>query len=166
MIIRVEQPADIEAISAITRAAFQGHPHSHGTEAFIVIALRAADALTVSLVAETGGEVVGHVAGSPVSISGAPSGWCGLGPLSVAPVHQRTGIGQRLMREAIARLEVQGVRGCVLVGDPAYYTRFGFRAIPGLTCPGIPAEYVLALPLRGETARGEVQFHAAFSVTG
>lgn len=165
MIIREEQPTDVDAISAVTRAAFEGHPHSRGTEPFIVTALRAAGALTVSLVAVVDGEVVGHVAASPVTIAGGPDGWSGLGPLSVAPARQRTGIGQRLVREALSRLGAAGAAGCVLVGDPAYYVRFGFRAVPSLACAGVPAENVLALPFRGPAPRGEVLFHPAFAAT-
>ena len=85
MNIRAEIPEDAAIIRAITSAAFEGAPHSSGTEAAIVDALRAAGALTVSLVAVQNGEIVGHVAFSPVTIDCKSTGWLGLGPVSVRP---------------------------------------------------------------------------------
>ena len=69
MIIRNELESDVETISSVTRAAFESCPYGNHTEEFIVNALRAANALTVSLVAEASGKVVGHIAFSPVTIS-------------------------------------------------------------------------------------------------
>lgn len=76
-IIRKETESDIDAIYRITEAAFANHPYSHHTEQFIVNALREANALTVSLVAEAEKKVVGHVAFSPVTIADGNSGWYG-----------------------------------------------------------------------------------------
>jgi len=78
MIIRDEKKSDIEAISEITIAAFKNCPHGNHTEQFIISALRAANALAVSLVAEIEGRVVGHIAFSPVTISGRSCDWYGL----------------------------------------------------------------------------------------
>lgn len=100
-VIREESPADTAAIHALTAAAFLNAPHTAHTEQFIVDALRKAGALALSLVAEEGGEVVGHVALSPVSISDGSTGWYGLGPISVEPALQRRGIGSLLMRAAL-----------------------------------------------------------------
>ena len=75
MIIRNETESDVEAIFQVTKAAFADHPHSHQTEQFIVNALRAAQALSISLVAEVDGKVVGHIAFSPVAISDGSSNW-------------------------------------------------------------------------------------------
>ncbi|MBU0908249.1 MAG: N-acetyltransferase, partial [Proteobacteria bacterium] len=132
MIIRPETPADIEAISTVTIAAFENHPISHQTEQFIITALRAAHALTLSLVAELDGQVVGHIAFSPVTISDGSQNWHGLGPISVLPEYQRQGIGKALMQEGLSRLKALGSNGCVLVGPPEYYHRFGFKNIPEL----------------------------------
>lgn len=118
--IRDETRCDIEAITTVTKAAFENHPISQGTEQFIITALREAGALTVSLVAELDGQVVGHVALSPVTMSDGTPDWYGLGPLSVLPAYQRQGIGKALMREVMTRLRSLGAAGCVLVGDPAY----------------------------------------------
>lgn len=163
--IRPETDADIADISAVTAAAFRNHPHSKQTEGFVIHALRKANALTVSLVAEVDGKVVGHVAFSPVTISDGSTGWYGLGPVSVLPELQRQGIGKALIREGLARLKVAGATGCVLVGDPDYYNRFGFKHFSKLTHEGIPPKYVLGLPLGKTVPRGTVSFHEAFHAT-
>ena len=116
--------------------------------------------------AELDGEVVGHVALSPVSISDGSAGWYGLGPISVKPELQRSGIGILLMQAALRLLRERGAAGCVLVGDPAYYSRFGFTPEPGLVLPDVPQDYFQALPFGASLPRGVVTFHEAFSVTG
>lgn len=165
-IIRGERASDVEAIDRVTRAAFENHPYSRQTEQFIIRALRAAGALALSLVAEEEGRVVGHAAFSPVTISDGSPDWFGAGPLSVLPGLQKQGIGTSLMREGLARLKAAGAGGCVLVGDPAFYGRFGFRSEPGLVHEGVPQQYVLALSLDGSKPQGIVAFHPAFSATG
>ena len=161
--IRAERPGDEDAIHEVTTAAFLEAPHTSRTEQFIVRELRRAGALTVSLVAEIGGEIVGHVAISPVTIDGTACGWFGLGPVSVLPAHQGAGVGSRLVRAALSRLKTAGARGCVLVGEPAYYGRFGFRAEPTLLLPDVPPEYFQALSFVDDVPRGIVTFHAAFA---
>lgn len=163
--IRPEQPADEYAITEVTRRAFESHPFSHQTEHFIIRALRADHALAVSLVAEDAGRVVGHIALSPASISDGATGWYGLGPISVEPGLQRRGIGRALMERGLDELRKMGAKGCVLVGDPAYYRRFGFANNPALVVEGVPQEYVLALSLDASSAQGKVQFHPAFQAT-
>ncbi|WP_044874523.1 N-acetyltransferase [Pseudomonas sp. LFM046] len=165
LVIRAEAPADIPAIEALTVAAFAQAPHSSGTEQFIVNGLRRAGQLSLSLVAEDGGELVGHVALSPVRISSGATSWYGLGPISVAPARQGAGIGSRLMGAALAGLRELGAEGCVLLGDPAYYSRFGFIVRPGLVLPGVPAEYFQAFSFSGEWPVGDVSYHLAFEAT-
>jgi putative acetyltransferase len=163
--IRREMAGDEKAIEAVTTAAFREAPHTSHTEQFIVAALRAAGALCVSLVAEAEGNVIGHVAVSPVTISDGTLGWFGLGPISVLPAWQRQGIGSALMRAAIKGLRERGAAGCVVLGDPAYYGRFGFKTEPGLVLPSVPAGYFMALAFIGPIRpSGEVEYHAAFSV--
>ena len=162
IIIRPESPADTPAIEAVTVAAFANAPHAAHTEQFIVAALRRAGALSVSLVAALDGEVVGHVAVSPVSLSDRSAGWFGLGPISVLPEHQGRGIGSQLMQQALRLLRERGAAGCVLVGDPAFYTRFGFQPEAALTYPGVPPEYFLALPFGPTVPQAAVRFHEAF----
>ena len=162
MRIRPEAPGDEAAIGALTAAAFTGHPYSDGSEPLIIERLRRLGVLTLSLVAEDDGQIVGHVAFSPVTLSGGEGGWYGVGPISVAPGRQRSGIGSALMREGLAEIEAQGAAGCTLVGEPAYYNRFGFTARTELTTSGVPPEYFLVLPLHGEVPSGMVTFHPAF----
>jgi putative acetyltransferase len=161
--VRQETPKDIEAINDVTVAAFLNAPHTDHTEQFIVRALREADALAISLVAERSGQIVGHVALSPVSISDGSHDWYGLGPISVLPSEQGRGTGSLLMREAIVELNRANASGCVLLGDPNYYHRFGFRPISGLEYPGVPVEYFQALLLNGAYPQGTVTYHASFS---
>ena len=154
MIIRNETDSDIKAISDVTIAAFRDLPISGHTEQFIINALRNAHALTISLVAEMDGQVVGHIAFSPVAISDGSLNWHGLGPISVLPEYQRQGIGKSLMQEGLSLLKARGSKGCVLVGHPDYYKRFGFRNIPGLVLEGVPQDVFFALPFGNEAARG------------
>jgi putative acetyltransferase len=165
MRIRPEQPEDIEAIRQITKAAFAPVEHSSQTEAAIVDALREAGALTISLVAVADGDVVGHVAFSPVAIDEADKGWYGLGPVSVRPDRQKRGIGGTLIREGLGRLAQIAAKGCVVLGDPAYYGRFGFAHDPGLRFGGAPAEYFMRLAFDGVMPSGHVSYHAGFNAT-
>jgi putative acetyltransferase len=155
---------DVAAIRAVTISAFLHAQHTSHTEQFIVDALREARQLTVSLVAKVDSMVVGHVAISPVSVSDGSAGWYGLGPLSVAPEYQHRGIGSCLVREALRVLQGHGASGCVLLGEPRYYNRFGFRADPNLKLPGVPPEYFQALSFAPSRPQGTVSYHAAFNV--
>lgn len=161
--MRPETATDAPGIAALVQQAFEGHPHSAGTEAAIVDSLRFAGALALSLVAEHRGALVGHVAFSPVTIDGRDGAWFGLGPLAVRRDVQRAGIGGRLVREGLAQLRQQGAAGCVLLGDAAYYARFGFAAHPGLVYPGPPPEHFVALAFAGTPPTGVVAYHPAFT---
>ena len=165
MLIRDELPTDEVAIAALIAAAFRGMPYSRQTETFIMAALRRAGALTVSLVAEEAGHIVGQAAFSPVEIDGKPSNWHGLGPIAVAPERQRTGVGSALIEEGFGRLHRLGAGGCMLVGDPAYYHRFGFRNEPRLTLDDVPPDVFMILPLGKTIPEGKVTFHPAFVAT-
>jgi putative acetyltransferase len=163
MIVRPERQADENAIERVTCAAFAGKAYSDQTEAIIVRRLREAGALSLSLVAEQDGQIIGHVAFSAVTIDGQDQGWLGLGPVSVLPEWQRQGIGSTLIREGLARIRSMGAYGCVVEGDPNYYARFGFQPLPGLTYHGSPAvEYFMALPFIEEYPKGPVEYHQAF----
>lgn len=163
MQIRPEQTDDVDAITAVTCAAFRDHPHSAQTEHLIVASLRATDALALSLVAEVDGQVVGHIAFSPVTISDGSAGWYGLGPISVLPEKQNRGIGKSLVESGLSQLRADKAQGCVVVGDPAYYRHFDFRHSDTLTYPDLPAEYFLVLPFQAISAQGIVSYHPAFS---
>lgn len=166
ILIRDETEADIAVITEVTVAAFETMEISNQTEQFIIEALRAAKALTVSLVAEVDGRVIGHIAFSPVTISDGTRNWYGLGPVSVLPDYQRKGIGKALIREGLSRLKDLNARGCCLVGHPDYYRKFGFKNISGLVHEGVPQEVFLALPFDGPVPQGTVTFHEGFKADG
>lgn len=162
IVIRSETVADASAITEVTVAAFKTLEISQHTEQFIIAALRAAGALTLSLVAELDGRVIGHIAFSPVTISDGTRNWYGLGPVSVLPEYQRRGIGSALIREGLSRLKALGAGGCCLVGHPEYYRRFCFENAPGLVCEGVPREVFFALSFDGHVSQGVVEFHETF----
>ena len=165
-VIRWETDADVGAIMDVTLSAFETLAISNHTEQFIVEALRAASALTVSLVAEVDGQVVGHIAFSPVTMSDGTRNWYGLGPVSVLPAYQRQGIGKALIREGLSQLKDINAQGCCLVGHPDYYRQFGFMNVPGLGVEGVPPEVFFALSFDGHMPQGTVAFHEAFRADG
>ena len=164
--IRSETDADVGAITEVTVAAFKTLEVSNHTEQLIITALRAAKALTVSLVAEVDARVIGHIALSPVAISDGTRNWYGLGPVSVLPEYQRQGICKALMQEGLSRLKHMNARGCCLVGHPDYYKKFGFKNMPGLVLDGVPQQFFFALSFDGHTPQGTVTFHDAFKANG
>ena len=166
IVIRTETSADIDAITEVTSAAFETLEISNHTEQFIIEALRAAKALTVSLVAELDGRVVGHVAFSPVTISDGTQDWYGLGPVSVLPEYQRNGVGKALIQRGLSRLKDLNAQGCCLVGHPDYYKRCGFKNMPGFVLEGVPPEVFLALSFDGYIPQGTVAFHEGFKANG
>lgn len=165
-VISSETDADVGAIAEVTAAAFKTLAISRHTEQFIIAALRAARALTLSLVAEADGQVVGHIAFSPVTMSDGTRNWYGLGPVSVLPAYQRQGIGKALVREGLSRLKDMHAQGCCLVGHPDYYRPFGFENATGLVLEGVPPEVFFVLPFHGHTPQGTVVFHEAFKAEG
>ncbi len=162
ILIRDEHTDDVEIITAITAAAFETLAISDHTEQFIVKALRAAGALTISLVAEVAGTGAGHIAFSPIVISDGTPDWYGLGPVSVLPQYQRMGVGKALIWEGLSRLKSLGAKGCSLVGHPEYYGRFGFENVTGLSLEGVPPEAFFALAFDGRLPQGRVTFHEGF----
>lgn len=163
VVIRDENETDLPAISDITTTAFQPLEISSHTEQFIIEALRAAGALSVSLVAEVDGRVVGHIAFSPVTMSDGTEGWYGLGPVSVHPDFQRKGIGKALINEGLVRLKGLNAKGCCLAGHPEYYRQFGFVNAEGLVHEGVPPEFFFVLPFEAPVPQGTVVFHEGFN---
>jgi putative acetyltransferase len=160
--IRSERSSDVDAIGELIRSAFLGMPYADGDEAELVEVLRAQDALSVSLVAEREGTLVGHVAISPARAPDGALGWYALGPLAVLPAHQRGGIGSTLVHAGMEAISELGARGCILTGDPSYYPRFGFKLSPENAPPGEPAEFFMVKVLRGRLPVGPIRFHEAF----
>lgn len=166
ILIRKETPSDVAAIEAVTIAAFLNAAHADHTEQFVISALRNSGQLSVSLVADDNGTVIGHVAVSPITISSGVVGWYGLGPIAVAPAHQKQGIGAQLIEQAFVELHRLGASGCVVLGDPDYYSRFGFKVEPSLILPDVPPEYFQVISFGGSPPSGIVSYHESFAAQG
>jgi putative acetyltransferase len=166
VLIRDERNSDHTAISNVTVAAFEKMEISNHTEQFIIEALRASKALTISLVAEIDRRIVGHIAFSPVTLSDGTQDWYGLGPVSVHPDFQHKGIGKALIQEGLARLTKLNAKGCCLVGHPEYYPQFGFRNVEGLFHEGVPQEVFFVLSFDRKIPHGKVMFHEGFKADG
>ncbi|EOW2078852.1 N-acetyltransferase [Vibrio mimicus] len=123
MLIRTEAPADILAVDELLKTVFATE-----AEANLVMALRENGRRTLSLVAcDDKGEIIGHVMFSPVTVDGEDLNWQGLAPLAVKEEYRRQGIGAELVKEGLSSLGELGYPACVVLGDPAYYSRFGFE---------------------------------------
>jgi putative acetyltransferase len=158
VILREERPSDADAVHAITRAAF-GQPD----EADLVRRLWRDGDVEISLVAEDAGRLLGHVLLSRMT---APFRALALAPVSVAPERQNAGIGSNLIRAAVARARDGGWMAIFVLGDPAYYTRFGFdvRLAEGFSSPYAGAHFmVLPLTAALPVTSGTLVHAAAFS---
>ena len=162
ILIRFETPADEADIREVTVQAFADQTNAEGTEQDIIDALRMRNALSVSLVADRGGRILGHVAFSPASPEDGTTGWYTLGPVSVAPGVQRQGIGHALITTGLARLRETGAAGCIVVGDTNYYSRFGFVKAPRLAPPGGVEDHFMILCLGSPAPDCVINFHDAF----
>lgn len=162
--IRPEQPADRVAIYGVTKRAFATQPHADGDEQDLVDRLRERGELVLSLVAEMpDAGVVGHIGFSPVTIDGADCGWFQLAPVSVEPAFHHRGIGSALIETGVAELRARGVRGIGVVGNPAYYERFGFAVVDGLGPDGPEVVYFRAMAFGGNPPAGVVRYASSFT---
>lgn len=130
IVIRPETRADHASIHDVTKRAFAPMPYAEGDEQLLIGRFRDAGALALSLVAEKDGVLVGQITFTPAIATDGCPGWYALGPVSVEPALKHQGIGSQLIHAGIAWLREQGAAGCILIGNPAYYSRFGFRAFP------------------------------------
>lgn len=162
MLIRYERPEDEDAIHVLTDTAFEPMPFSSGTEAAIIRALRKSGDLSLSLVAEENGKIIGHVAFSRIAINGVHGNWYGLGPIAVDPAFQRKGIGKALVSAGLAILERRGARGCALIGDPKVYGPMGFESDGLLTYENLDRRFVQRKVITGKPPQGELKFSPAF----
>lgn len=165
MRIRAERDTDVVAISSVNETAFET-----AAESDLVKALRAQASPLVSLVAEDGGKIIGHIMFSPVKLAEYPRlKLMGLAPMAVAPEHQRRGVGGALVRAGLDVCRKLGVDAVVVLGHPQYYPRFGFTQADrfGIECEyDAPAEAFMAIELKPGVLRevsGVVEFHTAFS---
>ena len=164
MRIRLEQTKDVPKIYAVNQGAFGSN-----TEASLVDALRGRASEVVSLVAEVGGDVVGHIMCSPVQLAGADAVRAmALAPMAVAPGHQRAGVGSALVRAGLEECRRLGVDAVFVVGHPSYYPRFGFRRASGvgMACEfDVPDDAFMVIELVAGALSGRratVHFHPAF----
>jgi putative acetyltransferase len=164
LFIRPESPEDFDAITALTIQAFAPMPFAGGNEQDLIIALRRAGALPLSLVAVQDDEIVGHAGFSPATTADGEAGWFALGPISVQPEHQKRGVGRALIAAGFDGLKKQGARGCIVVGDPAYYPRHGFVPAPELSPSDEPAEFFMVATFGDERPRSKFAFHPVFYV--
>lgn len=162
LVIRAERAQDHSDITRVNFLAFTHLGMGEVTEHLMVERLREAGALSVSLVAELAGNVVGHIVFSPAEVSSGASGWYCLGPVSVLPELHRRGIGGLLIRKGLEELKASGAEGCCLVGHPEYYGRFGFIHPEGMFYEGVDPQVFFALSFSGEYPHGRVVFHSAF----
>lgn len=168
VIIRVEAAGDHPRVWDVEAAAFGGT-----LQADIVEALRRDAHPHLSLVAEHEGCVVGHLFFSPVTLDAHPALHAAqLSPLAVDPSHRRRGIGGALIREGLGRCDGIGWSLVFLLGDPAYYSRFGFElAAPLGFTTGRPSadpalQVIEVVPGASAGLGGRVRFHPAFDVAG
>ena len=164
--IHTESLVDEQAIRELIIKAFTNHPFSNQTEHLIVDELRKQDSLSISLVAELESEIIGHIAFSEILVNQQQVNWFGLAPVSVHPKYQNRGVGSALIKAGLEQLKELGANGCVLVGEPDYYTRFGFNHQDKLTFEGVPVSYFLALSFEDDIPEGAVSYHSAFSDNG
>jgi putative acetyltransferase len=162
VVVRRESIADQDAIRSLTARAFSGLSFSDGTEPLVIDALRAANALALSLVAVLHEQIVGHVAFSEVGPP-AHGGWLALGPVSVEPPLQRRGVGSQLIEAGLQAIREQGAKGCVLVGDHQYYHRFGFVVAPAFAPSRYPPQHFQIVRFGDSSPDTPIAFHPAFS---
>ena len=161
--VRPETPGDATSIAALIDSAFAGVPYADGDEADLVAKLRSLGDLSVSLVAEEQGRVVGHIAFSPARPADGTPGWFSLGPIAVVPERRGAGIGSALVTAGIEAIAKMGARGCILVGYPGLYARCGFVPAPNNAPSDQPAEFFMYRLLSGDVPAGPIHFHEAFT---
>ncbi|MBE5252699.1 GNAT family N-acetyltransferase [Mixta mediterraneensis] len=165
MLIRTEIGVDAAGIDGLLKRCFKT-----AAEAELTQALREAGLLTLGVVAtDDEGRVLGYAAFSPVTLQGEERGWVGLAPLAVDESLRGKGIAKQLIYEGLDALNEFGYSAVVVMGEPAFYNRFGFEpaARHGLHCrwPGAEAAfqvYQLA-DTAFEGAEGRIEYSEPFN---
>jgi putative acetyltransferase len=164
--IRPEASADVPGIRAVNTGAFET-----GLEADLVDALRQTAQPLVSLVADRGGQIVGHILFSPVTLSGQPDAKImALAPMAVLPNEQQRGIGSALVRDGLTRCINLGYGAVVVLGHRDYYPRFGFRPAGNFNLKSeydVPDDVFMALELTPNYLQrnaGTIHYHSAFRI--
>jgi putative acetyltransferase len=165
MRIRSERLTDIPRIRSVNLAAFET-----STEADLVDALRQQAEPIVSLVAEDGEGIVGHILFSPVALITHPElRIIGLAPMAVVPARQRQGIGSALVHEGLGQCRALGFGVVIVLGHAEYYPRFGFMPAShfGLGCEyDVPDDVFMVLELEQDALKGKtgtIRYHPAFA---
>ncbi|MBT3784512.1 N-acetyltransferase [bacterium] len=161
-LIRDEHPLDCPAIGEVVKNAFTDLVYSSNDEDQLVERLREKSELVLSLVAELEGRVVGHIGFSKVTINNQFISWYGLGPLSVRKDYQKRGIGSALVNNGLKRIRDMGANGCVVLGDPQYYSRFGFQCLDSLELEGVLPEHFQVLCFKEPKPEGIVKYCSVF----
>ena len=162
VVVRDEGSEDHADIHEVTRLAFIGQPYSDGDEPELIDRLRAEGALTLSLVAMDGDVLVGQITFSPAGLTPENGPWYALGPVSVTPSRQGQGIGSRLIESGLGRIKAMSAMGCILTGNPDYYSRFGFVMAPEHCPENEPPEYCMLKLLQSEKPEGRFSFRQPF----
>lgn len=160
--IRNEEAGDTDVIDTIVKEAFSHQSHHAHTQHLILAGLRREEALALSLVAVTDQTVVGNIAFTEVEISDGSPGWFGLALLVVAAGMQKKGVGSALVRDGLLKLRQRGAQGCVVLGEPAFFSRFGFKNNSDLMIEETPQENFLALAFADKGTAGVVSYHPLF----
>lgn len=174
IIIRQERKEDFRSIRDLIRSAFEQVAESDHREHLLVDRLRLSNSYlpALSLVAETiEGKILGHILLSTAELIGQEQTTTilALAPLSIHPLYQRKGLGGLLIREAHQRAQRLGYPAIVVLGDPNYYTRFGYQEASafGLHFPfDVPKRYCMAIELQPNRLKGlvgEVRYPDAFT---
>jgi putative acetyltransferase len=165
MHIRPERAADIPGVRAVNLVSFDT-----STEADLVDVLREQVEPIISLVADDGGTIAGHILFTPVTLLPHPEvKLMGLAPMAVVPASQRQGVGSALVREGLERCRRLGFDAVVVLGHADYYPRFAFApgSRVGVRCEyDVPDEVFMVLELRQGVLRnksGTVRYHPAFA---
>lgn len=165
MHIRKERAGDGPAIRLVNEAAFPT-----GAEANLVDVLRGQATPLISLVAEEGGVIVGHILFSPVTLADhLDAGMMGLAPMAVVPTAQRRGFGSALVRSGLTECERANWKAVVVLGHPGFYPRFGFVPASrfGIGCEyKVPDDVFMAIELEAGSLRGRsgiVRYQPAFA---
>ena len=161
-VVRRENRLDQKAIAEMTKRAFAPMEYSDGDEQDMINTLRESGRLSLSLVVEHQGAIAGYVAFARMVIGDQPTDWYSLGPIAVEPRLQKRHIGTELIHAGLDQLRTIGVLGCVLVGDPNYYHRFGFVVTPKFVPARQPAEYFMINAFLGGEPPVGFDFDPAF----
>lgn len=166
MLIRPERAGEEQEIYNLTKRAFAPMPFGDEDDAGLTDALRESGDLFLSLIAEENSRIIGHLALSPVAITGTAARWMGLGPISVEPERQRQGIGSTLVQSAMTYCRTNEISGIALIGNPAVYGPMGFQSNHAFTYRDLSNQLVQYLTLSGSDPVGELTFAPALEGQG